>query len=853
MILPTLRSAPASWRRRLFAAVLAGHAALTVFAEDFATWIKPYAWLPEGQATPGSTITLRSSAPAEPGAAYQWYFNGAPLAGATSRELVLAGLTVAQTGNYFYRRTVGGVTAESSWTTVNVLAQPERPSPVDTSFVAQLPDDGQVRMPVAVLADGSVVLTPSVAPAPGVGAGSRYLRLRADGSLDATYSLPESAGTILATDPTGNVITSDAPYRFDRNGVARPIVFPAHFDAAQPLSAAAFYPDGRAVLAQTLLRTDTFAGGVTLTWHYSRLARVLADGTADASLTVTAESSGFIEKLAIDATDRILVGRRIPGSIQEYPTRNTIEAYLGTSTHLERYNADGSRDTGFTTASVSHPWYLQWSVLADGRILTDLARGVHLLQLREADGTPVAGWKGAATSWYYYSVAPDGRVLAHSGLDPVERWHLEPTPTRDLDFYSGMPTDGRTASGLRAFDNRFVLVWGNFTDWDGHPSPRLVRLRTDGVVPQQFLLTAAMVDTVEDIATTLIARPQGIGPFTYQWFALDGQPLPADTTSATLALGAPHYTKLGRYQVRVTGPQGSLLGPVLNLRPIHPLRLLGLSGRAEVGTGEDVLIAGAVVQTSTGWPEKILVRGAGPALQQYGLGNTVSDPALAWFDGANVLQAENDNWENSDAINAATATAGLAPFATGSRDATLLQTWVTPGNYTIHLRNRGTSDGIGLLELYDLGDTRVGELDSVWGDVAGLSLRGRVGAAEKVLIGGFIVRDPHQLGGGRNLRVLLRATGPALAQYGIARPLGRPRITLYNARGETLATNLGWSTATNADAIASTAATIGLAALPANSADSALLVDLPAGAYTAQVSSADGSAGVALLELYRVR
>jgi len=45
---------------------------------------------------------------------------------------------------------------------------------------------------------------------------------------------------------------------------------------------------------------------------------------------------------------------------------------------------------------------------------------------------------------------------------------------------------------------------------------------------------------------------------------------------------------------------------------------------------------------------------------------------------------------------------------------------------------------------------------------------------------------------------------------------------------------------------------VGAFALPAGSKDAALLLDLPAGIYTAHVAGADGGTGVALLEIYRV-
>jgi hypothetical protein len=46
---------------------------------------------------------------------------------------------------------------------------------------------------------------------------------------------------------------------------------------------------------------------------------------------------------------------------------------------------------------------------------------------------------------------------------------------------------------------------------------------------------------------------------------------------------------------------------------------------------------------------------------------------------------------------------------------------------------------------------------------------------------------------------------------------------------------------------------VGAFALPAGSADAAILVTLQPGAYTVQVSSGDGSSGLALVEVYDVQ
>ena len=116
-------------------------------------------------------------------------------------------------------------------------------------------------------------------------------------------------------------------------------------------------------------------------------------------------------------------------------------------------------------------------------------------------------------------------------------------------------------------------------------------------------------------------------------------------------------------------------------------------------------------------------------------------------------------------------------------------------------------------------------------------------------IAGFVIVDPQRFG--RPARVLLRAIGPTLLGRGVLFPLQDPLLTLYNNKGETVAQNDDWSAgSTEGPTMAAAMKQVGAFDLPANSKDSALLMDLPAGAYTIH---ANGGTGVVLLEIYIVR
>jgi uncharacterized protein (DUF1800 family) len=124
-----------------------------------------------------------------------------------------------------------------------------------------------------------------------------------------------------------------------------------------------------------------------------------------------------------------------------------------------------------------------------------------------------------------------------------------------------------------------------------------------------------------------------------------------------------------------------------------------------------------------------------------------------------------------------------------------------------------------------------------------LSTRGPVGTGADIMIAGLVI------GPGTPETVLIRADGPALLPLGVTGVLSAPVLSLYDSSGNLLQTNQGWSTG-NASAQAMSSA--GAFPLVTGSADSAMVVTLPAGAYTAQVTGANGTTGVALLEIYEV-
>ncbi|MCX6955863.1 MAG: matrixin family metalloprotease [Verrucomicrobia bacterium] len=128
--------------------------------------------------------------------------------------------------------------------------------------------------------------------------------------------------------------------------------------------------------------------------------------------------------------------------------------------------------------------------------------------------------------------------------------------------------------------------------------------------------------------------------------------------------------------------------------------------------------------------------------------------------------------------------------------------------------------------------------------LANIATRGFVGTGSNVLITGFVIS------GTAPKSILLRAiAGPTLSGFGVTGVLPDPQLKLFDSTGVTLAQNANWSDS-NGPAIAAAASRLGAFALPAGSNDAALLVTLPPGSYTAEISGLGSSTGVALVEAY---
>jgi len=267
-----------------------------------------------------------------------------------------------------------------------------------------------------------------------------------------------------------------------------------------------------------------------------------------------------------------------------------------------------------------------------------------------------------------------------------------------------------------------------------------------------------------------------------------------------------------------------------------------MSIRSSAGTDAQTLIVGAVIGgAGTSGNKPLLIRGVGPALTGFNVPGALADPILTVFAGTNVV-ASNDNW-NGDAqvmaIGNAVGAFGLTPAT--SRDAALYAPALPARDYTIQITGVGGATGVVLAEIYDA--TPAETFTATRPQLVNVSARTQVGTGAAILIAGFT------LAGDSPRRLLIRAVGPTLGGFGVTGTLADPQLALFSGTNR-LQENNDWGAATNVAEVTAATTQLGTFQLAAGSRDSALLTTLQPGSYTAQVSGAGNTSGVALVEIY---
>ena len=137
-------------------------------------------------------------------------------------------------------------------------------------------------------------------------------------------------------------------------------------------------------------------------------------------------------------------------------------------------------------------------------------------------------------------------------------------------------------------------------------------------------------------------------------------------------------------------------------------RLVNLSTRARVGTGQDILIPGIVVGppgvNNANVSRGVLIRAVGPGLADFGVNGTLQYPRIKVVFGNGVVAAENIGWQsaaNQAALIAATTRVGAFPLGANRADSALLLSLI-PMPYTVQVSGADGGTGVALVEIYEV-------------------------------------------------------------------------------------------------------------------------------------------------------
>lgn len=331
---------------------------------------------------------------------------------------------------------------------------------------------------------------------------------------------------------------------------------------------------------------------------------------------------------------------------------------------------------------------------------------------------------------------------------------------------------------------------------------------------------------------TLSVTATGVG-LSYQW-TFNGAPI-SGATSASLVLNSITQSQSGAYAVVVSNVAGSVTSTSAQVTVAIDNRLINLSSRLRAGTGNKTFICGFIISGNSA--KSILIRGVGPGLTQFGVPNVLAHPTLQLFRGSSKI-AEAAEWGKQTNLAELTATMQrLGTFPLNTLDSAMLPSLV-PGAYTAMITGANGETGASLVEIFDA-STETGRLINI-------STRGESGTGDNVLIAGFIIA------GTTPKTVLIRAIGPGLTAYGVDGVLADPALRLYNSAHAVIAENNDWEDSGAGPAVSAASAASGAFPLVHNAKDSALVITLPPGAYTAHGYGKDGGIGIALVEVYEV-
>lgn len=632
----------------------------------------------------GNSVTFTAAATGTPTPTLQWLKNNVAIPGATGSTLTLSSLTSSDGGTYAAMATnaAGSISSNGALLTVTeptVVPPPPPPTPGPTA--------------------APVITTQPVASQTITAGTSATITVAASGNPAPTYQWRKNgsniAGATNATLTLKTVTSADAAnYSVVVSNSLGTVVSDNSLLVVQMAPVISTQPVAQAVAAGATARFSVVVAaipGATLQWYKDGVA---IPGATSAVLTLTAVAYKDVGNYSVVASNLL-------GSVTSKTVSLIIAAPPVITSQPQSQIVSTKTSVTFAVGATGSPaptyqWKKNGASIPGATKPTFTLKSVNKYDSAtySVDISNVVGW----TSSNRVTLT----VYGTTGKGPNE-----------TDGDSGVPT----VEGDGSMDARLVNLSVRATAGAGAdglivgfvingPTTKPVLIRGIGPTLRDFGVINALADPKLGLysGSTLVTENDdwGVNENAVQIaetsarvgaFGLGGQAADA-ALMATLESGA--------YTAQVTGKDannGVALVEVYDAATTNAAKLVNLSVRARIGTGEDAPAVGFVV--SGNGPKRVMIRAAGPALAAFGVTDAIADPQIELFKG-DVRLNQNDDWAGSDAMIATFNQVGAFPFPdASSRDAVLLTT-LEPGPYTVVVSGVAGTSGIGLVELYEV-------------------------------------------------------------------------------------------------------------------------------------------------------
>ncbi|MEY2510494.1 MAG: hypothetical protein QOE26_1257 [Verrucomicrobiota bacterium] len=634
-------------------------------------------------------------------------------------------------------------------------------------------------------------------------------RLKSDGSIDASFTLSSSDPNRFLNGFTARGIKPLPDGNFFVFGIGADLG--PHFGKVRPdgtedtsfatnsgiiCQNAAVAPNGKIF---TVAETDAQSALI------SAAARLNADGQ------IASAGAPYPDQVVRDSVTGTLIEMNVGTHVVGIQPDNKILLLRFTNDrrfHFIRLNDDGTPDGSFTETQISPP---------------DAAPSFPVVFDPVTGGTvqPPNGVWSAPYSIQDAEVLQDGSIIVvgrftsfgNANVRSVAK--LKPNGTIDNTFNAGGGAQWvsitETATLLPTVENIEVqangkfLITGNFEKFNGVPAAGLARLNANGSVDTSFVAPVQRDERSRITTSAFKKQPDGSlflsGPYTFS----------GGSTSRSLI-------RLIDDSTPGTPPPG-LVGNV--------------STRLGVGTGDDALIEGFIVQGPAGSSKKIIVRAIGPSLAQFGIPDALPNPTLEIHDSTGAIVAMNNDWKITQPGGLITGNqfneingSGIAP--TNDLESAVIVA-LAPGSYTAVVRGANNSVGTGVVDAFDLDAGSAARL-------ANIATRGVVQPGDKLMIAGFIIQNGA-------VKVVVRGIGPSLQQFGISNALPDTTLQLRDQQGTVVLENDDWKSSQQQELEAT-----GLQ--PGHDLEAALVTTIQPGQYTAQLRGKNNDSGIGVVQVY---